>query len=122
MSKKSSRAQKRAYSPVSTFKPNEELPKDAPLMDKAKAAAKKADKARVKEKSALLRGAEKGEKKGEKPSPEEEAKMMERIKRAQEGDDPFKKLPGKPGELMQKKTLPSDPSEKPDFKKMKAKK
>lgn len=117
-SKKSARAQKREYSPVSTFKPNEELPKDAPLMDKAKAAAKKADKARVKEKSAVL----KGMKEGEKPSPEEEAKMMERIKRAQEGDDPFKKLPGKPGEKMKKKTLPSDPSEKPDFKKMKAKK
>lgn len=98
-SKKSARAQKREYSPVSTFKPNEELPKDAPLMDKAKAAAKKADKARVKEKSAVL----KGMKEGEKPSPEEEAKMMERIKRAQEGDDPFKKLPGKPGEKMKKK-------------------
>ena len=55
MSKKSSRAQKREYSPVSTFKPNEKLPEDASLMDKAKAAAKRAD---VKAKSAVLRGAQ----------------------------------------------------------------
>ena len=115
--KKSSRAQKEDYKPVSRFKPNEKLPDDASEMDKAKAAAKKAD---VEEKSALLRALK--EEQGKKPSPEEEAKMMERMKRAREGDDPFKKLPGKPGEKMQKKTLPGDPNEKPDFKNMKDKK
>ena len=55
MSKKSSRAQKSEYKPVSKFKPNETLPEDASLMDKAKAAAKRAD---VKAKSAVLRGAQ----------------------------------------------------------------
>jgi len=104
--KKSSRAQKEDYKPVSRFKPNEKLPDDASEMDKAKAAAKKAD---VESKSALLRALK--EDQGKKPSAEEE-----------EGDDPFKKLPGKPGEKMQKKTLPGDPNEKPDFKKMKDKK
>jgi len=114
-SKISRRAQRGAYQPVSEFKPNKKLPEDASVMDKAKAKAIEDD---LKTRSAVL----KGMKEDEKPSPEEEAKMMERIKRAQEGDDPFKKLPGKPGEKMKKKTLPSDPSEKPDFKKMKAKK
>ena len=113
--KKSSRAQKEDYKPVSRFKPNEKLPDDASEMDKAKAAAKKAD---VEEKSALLRALK--EEQGKKSSAEKEA--MERMKRAREGDDPFKKLPGKPGEKMQKNTLPGDPNEKPDFKNMKDKK
>ena len=73
MSKKSARAQKRAYSPVSTFKPNEELPKDASLMDKAKAAAKKAD---VKAKSAVLRGAQ-GE--SEEKFPEDLQKSIDQL-------------------------------------------
>jgi hypothetical protein len=115
--KKSSRAQKEDYKPVSRFKPNEKLPDDASDMDKAKAEAKKAD---VESKSALLRALK--EEKSEKPSAEKEAEMMERMKRARESDDSFKKLPGKPGEKMQKKTLPGDPNEKPDFKKMKGKK
>tara|TARA_R100000458_G_scaffold59373_1_gene69768 strand:- start:2321 stop:2539 length:219 start_codon:yes stop_codon:yes gene_type:complete len=50
--KKSSRAQKEDYTPVSTFQPNEDLPEDASPMEKAKAAAKKAE---VEEKSALLK-------------------------------------------------------------------
>jgi hypothetical protein len=88
--KKSSRAQKEDYKPVSRFRPNEDLPDDASEMDKAKAAAKKADAI---ERSALLK----------------------RLQEAQKSDDQFKKLPGKPDEKMQKKTLPGNPNEKPDF-------
>jgi multidrug resistance efflux pump len=62
--KKSSRAQKEEYKPVSSFVPNEELPEDASDMDKARAAAKKADEEAVKEKSALLKALEKKEKSG----------------------------------------------------------
>lgn len=64
MGKKSSRAQQREYSPVSTFKPNEDAPKDASEMDKAKREAKKADAV---SKSAVLRALkEEKDKKGKK--------------------------------------------------------
>ena len=72
--KKSSRAQQEDYTPVSegtkkdsgisTFVPNGKLPDDASVMDKAKAAAKEADKEAVKEKSALLKALEKKEQSG----------------------------------------------------------
>lgn len=72
--KTSSRAQKEDYTPVSegtkkdsgksTFVPNGELPEDASYMDRARAAAKKADEEAVKEKSALLKALEEKEQSG----------------------------------------------------------
>ncbi len=80
--KKSSRAQKEDYKPVSRFKPNEKLPDDASDMDKAKAAAKKAD---VEEKSALLRAM-----KNEKPDfldVDKDGNKTESMKKAAEDKD-----------------------------------